>query len=49
MLDHADAGRWDEASDALALLEPIGEAHGFGSMYAVYRRRIAERDWMDAA
>jgi adenylate cyclase len=49
MLDHAAAGRWDEAADALALLEPIGEAHGFGAMYQVYRKRIAGREWMDAA
>jgi adenylate cyclase len=49
MLEHAQAGRWDEAADALALLEPIGEAHGFGAMYEVYRRRIAAREWMDAA
>lgn len=49
MLEHAQAGRWAEAADALALLEPIGEAHGFGAMYEVYRRRIAAREWMDAA
>ena len=49
MLEHAQAVSWDEAEDALALHEPIGEAHGFGAMYEVYRRRIAAREWMDAA